>query len=275
MRKRILVLTILMSIGLAGCRKEKQSYDERLNWPDWWKSTLTTQRADAPGPGQQQTASSFNIWIIDAAGDPEILDQIWKPLNEVSSTDVQELRRLSLNGLRCAKGRLSDWPAVKEQLDRCQTRNHTQVPIQKTVGLFSPTALLSTPMEPKRTLFCYDRQGKLEGEDFGYSQLQLTLMFAGHIGNDRVRAVFSPKIVREVNRFEDMIPTPKRQTIEQELKQLSLVVDLAPDEFALIGPSTGKRGRLVVGSQLFESWEQGQEHTYLVVVKPVAFGPGT
>jgi hypothetical protein len=78
-----------------------------------------------------------------------------------------------------------------------------------------------------------------------------------------------------VNRFENLTPRPRGQTIEQELKQLSLVVDLAPDEFALIGPSAGKRARFVVGSQLFESWEQGQKHTYLVVVKPVEFGPGT
>lgn len=257
----ILVSAVLAVGGFGGCRQQMPAADV----PD-------AARPARPG---WNVLNSFHIWVLDSAGDREVLDQIWSYLDDVSPGDVGHSKLLNLNGLRCGTGHVDDWPAVKGLLDRCQTVARTRTPVEKTVGLFTPTVLLTSGFA-SRTLFYYDRAGRVRGNDFGPSRLQLLLVPVGKLGDGRARVVFSPRLLIPASRFAHLArkagrvkPRARAKTIGEELEGLSIVVDLNPDEFALLGPSPGKRPKHLVGSQLFERWERGQRHTFLVVVKPM------
>jgi hypothetical protein len=181
------------------------------------------------------------------------------------SKDWQLLHR---NGLRCGIGQYSDWPTLKTQLEKCGTKTRSQT--QVSLGGFSPVSLLSDKFRNERTLFYYDRNGQVHGKDFGPSHLTFILSTAGRMPENRVRLIFSPKIAKPGtgNDQLDIIEEMKKSPVEQELENFSVIVDLGPREFALIGPSSKEIASSLVGSQLFVQWDKGQRKSLLILVSP-------
>jgi hypothetical protein len=134
-------------------------------------------------------------------------------------------------------------------------------------------------MREDRILFYRDVHGRMRGKPFGLSRLELVLTSPGRVGDGRIRVVLSPRLVRPVNALTVPKGVPgsaraakdhdsrKHKTVQQELEDISIVVDLGADEFVLLGPSTGKMSDHLLGSQLFLNWKDGQRNSYFVLIR--------
>jgi len=142
--------------------------------------------------------------------------------------------------------------------------------VQVTLGQFSPVGVLADRTRPERTLFYYDREGKIHGEDVGPSRLEFSLMTAGRMPEGRLRVVFSPRIIGPESEFDRLAKAPAaRRGVERELENFSVIVDVGPQEFTLIGPSKKEMPHSLVGPQLFSQWEKGERKTFYVLVSPL------
>jgi len=273
----ILANVVWTGITVTGCSEQERRFEKlRTDFSNLFvrnPRSPTSKPADGSQP-RQSFINSFDVWILDSTGSSECLEEAWSHLDELFLPgNVEDWKVLSRNGLRCGKGQLSAWPTVKEQLDRCNTT--TGPAIELDVGLFTPVVLLTDPWKPDRTIFYYDRAGRPRGEDFQRSKLQLVLTTAGRTGAGRIRVIFAPRVVKRISSLERLAPRrrPRRpgegKTIQQELENLNITVDLGPDEFAVLGPASGKLAKMLVGSQLFLRWEKGQQHSKLILIKPV------
>jgi hypothetical protein len=276
-RKLSLLVLILPLLGLnsAGCQQPRQFNDSKWNWSNWFgtKSTTTmpaSPKADEAGPAKTTPTVSnmFFVQILKNAGSDRELREVWSYLDEASpiSTDWKMLHR---NGLRCGIGQYSDWPAVRAMLEKAGTK--IQGSFQVTLSGPSPMNLLSDKMRSERTLFYYDRNGRVHGRDFGPSMMQLTMVSAGRISDDRVRSIFVPRLFKPETNLERLMPVEgKRSMVEMALNDFNITVDLGVEEFALIGPNGGDMADSLIGSQLFQSSEQGRRLSYFILISPMS-----
>jgi hypothetical protein len=175
------------------------------------------------------------------------------------SKDWQMLHR---NGLRCGIGQYTDWPTLRDQLEKCETT--VRGSIQVTLGAFVPTILLADKFRTERTIFYYDREGQVHGRDFGPSSLEFTLTTVGRMPEGRIRVIFSPKVMKRRVAREGS----NTAATEQELENFNMMVDIGPQEFALIGPSTGPTAGTLIGPQLFSQWVNGQRKSLFILISP-------
>ena len=133
--------------------------------------------------------------------------------------------------------------------------------------------LLSDNFRSERTIFYHDRDGHVYGRDFGPSTLVFSLMTAGRMPQDRVRIIFLPRIVRPVSPLENVArlenTTASKDRIAQTLEDLSFFVDMGPEEFTMIGPSSQETANSLIGSQLFRRWDGGQKKNIFILINPV------
>lgn len=270
MSKRIGSVSLLFLIVAAGCQTPTRKFG---TWKEFWspaadpapnKSTTQSAQSEiAPLPAPYPENNSFNIRILESTGSPEALQTAWSYLDEASpvSKDWQMLHR---NGLRCGIGQYSDWPTLKEQLDKCRTNVRNE--IQVTLGTFVPTSLLSDPMKSERTIFYYDHEGRVHGKDYGASSLDFTLTTAGRMPEGRIRVIFSPKIMKRRTIAREGFDNALQG---QELENFNVMVDIGPQEFALIGPSATQTAGTLVGPQLFQQWQNGQRKSLFILISPV------
>lgn len=270
--RRWLVL-ILLCTAVLGCRQERRFDDWKWKWPGASKkSTAATTQEEG---GSRRSANVFQVWVIDLTGSGAGLDQAWSYLDEMLPGKVQNWPMVNRNGLRCGIGQVGDWPAVKKELDECGARVKSQTELN--IRLFSPIVLLSDEFKEDRTVFFYDQVGRARGMDYGRSKLQFLLATVGRTGTGRTRVVFSPRIVQPVYPLQRYSAASNergkaRKTVKEEIEDFSVVVDLGPEEFVLVGPTSGALPDSVIGSQLFLRWEEGQRHTTMILVKPVETG---
>jgi hypothetical protein len=267
-RMRHILLFSMIFFAIFGCRQQQQPQPDawKWKWPAWGKTQPATTQNTTPGEPKTPAVVSnfFNVRILESTGTDHQLNEAWSYLDEAApvSGDWQLLHR---NGLRCGIGQYSDWPAIKQQLEKCGTRMKTD--LQVSLSSFAPMNILSDQMKSERTLFYYDCNGRTHGRDFGASTLQFTMTMAGRMAGGRVRAVFSPKIIRPISQLEQITGKENRKsTIEQELENFSIIVDLGPEEFAIIGPSGREMADSLVGSQLFLGWNQGQRRSTFILI---------
>jgi len=269
------VILLLFWLIPAGCQQTRQFDDAGWNWPKWLSGKTATSAPASIAVGETQKAkvmpkvsnNMFSVRILKNFGSDRELREVWSYLDEVSpiSTDWQMLHR---NGLRCGIGQYSDWPAVRSQLEKAGTKIHGN--FQMTLNGQSPMNLLSDKVRSERTLFYYDRNGRVHGRDFGPSMMQFTMVAAGRISGDRVRAVFIPRLFKPENNLERLMPAEnKRSMTEVTLENFNITVDLGAEEFALIGPSVGEMADSLIGSQLFLGWDKGQRLSYFILISPM------
>jgi len=265
----------LCLLVLGACQPQTRQFSAwKWTWPNW-NQNPTTAPASQPAASQSAeprepdpiVSNFFNIQILECAGTDECLQNTWSYLDETSpmSKDWKVLHR---NGLRCGIGQYSDWPTLKDQLEKCGSKTRTQT--QVTLGGFSPVTLLTDKFRSERTVFYYDREGQVHGRDFGPSRLTFVLTAAGKMPEGRVRLIFSPKIVKpgSGNDQLDALESPRKSQLEQELENFSVIVDLGAREFAMIGPSAKEMASSLVGPQLFSQWNKGQRKSLLILVSP-------
>jgi hypothetical protein len=274
------VLFLTASITLTtGCQQQQsREFDAwKWKWPVWTtkpaqSSTTQTSPANAPSAPTPIISNSFTIRILESTGSDLQLNEAWSYLDEAApiSGDWQMLHR---NGLRCGVGQFSDWPTVRQQFEKCGTRVKTE--LQVSLGSFAPMNILTDPMKSERTIFYYDRDGRTHGRDFGPSSMQFTMTMAGRMAGGRVRTIFTPRILRPTSSLEQFVGKENRKSMtEQELENFGIVVDLGPEEFAILGPAGGQMPASLVGSQLFSSWSQGQRRSTFILISAVQLEPG-
>jgi hypothetical protein len=271
----VIVMGALLA-GVCGCGKQSRRFDmASFDWFGLKKGgTVGVAQSQPTRPATGNPfVESYRVWIFRSTGTDACREQGWSYLDELLPGAVQDAKVLASNGLRCGVGRVSDWPKVKEQLEACQTiTSRENSPMDIAVARMSSIVLLSDEMKRDRTLFYYDRNGRLRGCD-GASKLQLVLISGGRIAEGRRRVVFSPRILEPTNRIKAMTdaarPASATPTVEKELENLSFTVDLGPEEFVLLGPRNGELAASLIGAQLFTKWDQGQRGVYLILVKPV------
>jgi len=262
------LLVVLGLIAPAGCRNPPYTVGvERSDWT--WPGTKPKSAAPAP-PIRRPLITNYEIVMFRSTGDDACLEQVWSYLDELLPGSRQQWQMLIRNGLRCGLGQIGDSQALTAQLERCQTRLDRKSEMSLTA--FAPIVLHTDPMRPERILFYYDQNGRASGRTLGPSALQLVLTSAGRTGTGRMRVILTPRIVQpESSTFEMLRPeTPpgKYKTIEEEIEGLSIVVDIAPNEFALIGPASGSVSTHLLGAQLFLHWDQGQQQKIFILIRP-------
>ncbi len=272
--KALLPLLVLVLAGSAGCRQERRFEGEKTDWFGWARGREAGEVSEGDTGPPRIAGNVFEVWVFTSGPEQEALEQAWSYLDELLPAQVKDWKTLNRNGLRCGIGRSEDWPLVKAALEESMTTTSREnPPLQISVGHMSSAILISDDFQKDRTLFYYDRAGRLRGED-GPSKLELVLGSPGRTGQGRVRVVFSPRVVEP--------PSPLRgaaersvsgKSVARELENLSIVADLGLDEFALVGPTASDLPKSLIGSQLFVRWEDGERHTNLVLVKPVAEVP--
>ncbi len=267
MLKTILSVGLVLLVMAIACRTPTRQFGP---WKGFWSGPatqnsagVTTQSAAATAPPQPSFAqtNNFNIRVLESTGSREALQTAWSYLDESSpvSKDWQMLHR---NGLRCGIGQYTDWPTLREQLEKCGT--HVRSDIQVALGAFIPATLLADKFRSERTIFYYDREGQIHGKDFGPSSLEFTLTTAGRMPEGRIRVIFSPRIMKRRAAREGVAPAGT----EQELENFNVMVDLGPQEFALIGPNAGQAAGTLLGPQLFLQWENGQRKSLFILISP-------
>jgi len=265
-----------ITLALVGACQQPSRQFINWKWPTWnqnqSKDKATTQPATsapakAPEAPPPVVSNCFNIQLVECAGTEEGLQTAWSYLDE-SSPLSKDWRVLHQNGLRCGIGQYSDWPTLKLQLEKCGSKKRSET--QVSLSGFSPVSILSDKFRSERTLFYYDREGQVHGKDFGPSRLTFILTTAGRVPEGRVRLIFSPKVAKpsKGNEQLDMLEEMKRGSVEQELEDFSVVVDLGPREFAMIGPSSKQMATSLVGPQLFVHWDRGQRKSLLILISP-------
>ena len=265
---------------ITGCQSEKRRFDNwRWSWPEWWKKSSSAEQEITPKPLVKKSLQKirigryFDVRILDSTTNNECLQTIWSYLDELSpvSRDWQVLHR---NGIRAGVGQYSDWPALKQQLEKCGTKLEGQ--IQLALGSFRSTTLITDKLRQSRTLFYYDNDGKFHGKDYGPSQLRLTITSAGKVTGNRVRIILVPKIVIPRARFEEFTNTKirrKTDAIENEFEKFSITIDVGPEEFVLVGISNLNLPDSLLGTQLFTQWKNGQKHSLFVLLSPMTLEP--
>lgn len=274
-------------VGCGGEKREFSSDDWKWKWPQWGKSTSQPTTAPAqpstkntgPTPVTQRI-NSFQVWVFRSVGSDECLERAWSFLDELLPGSVQNWDVITKNGLRCGIGQLADWASVKDQLENCQTTtDRDQPPTMRYIGFLSPTVVRSDEMRDDRILFYRDVHGRMRGKPFGPSRLELVLTSPGRVADGRIRVVLSPRLIRAMNtlvapknvggnaRAATDRDSRKHKTVQQELEDISIVVDLGPDEFVILGPSSGKLSDHLLGPQLFLGWKDGQRNNYFVLIR--------
>jgi len=272
-RINIFVLTVTVLIGCQAQTRQFKTW--QWTWPKWPGTQTATQPATHPATTTKTKETSitqvagnfFDVRILESTGSEQCIQNAWSYLDESSplSKDWQLIHR---NGLRCGIGQHSDWPTLKAQLEKCNTRVRGEFQIE--LGSTTPMTLLADKYRAERTIFYYDRDGRSHGMDFGASVLQFTMTTGGRMPEGRVRAIFTPRIVKRTANYERlMTPDTKRSEIELELENFSIIVDMGAREFALIGPDSKKTAATLVGSQLFLPWVQGQRKSIFILISPV------
>jgi len=275
---RIIILAALICAGGYACQQQRRFQDRSANRPGWRDNDSGGPGDTARGPAPRRSSNTFLVWVFRSTGDQACLERVWSSyLDELLPSGVQNWQVINDNGLRCGIGQVSDWPAVKQALERCQTGTSPKNPPTETyVGFMSPAVVRSDPTRAERNLFYRDLTGRQRGRTFTNSKLELVLVSGGRTGNGKTRVVFSPRIVTPRKAFRAVRPARRRaaksKSIKQELENLSIVVDLGPEEFVLLGPSSHARSKYRIGSQLFVSWEHGQRNTYFILVRPGPVG---
>jgi hypothetical protein len=273
----VLFLTAWIILA-AGCQQQQsREFDAwKWKWPIWTTKpaqspTTQTSSAKAPSAPAPVLSNSFTIRILESTGTDLQLNEAWSYLDEAApiSGDWQMLHR---NGLRCGIGQFSDWPTVRQQFEKSGTRVKTE--LQISLGSFAPMNILTDPMKPERTIFYYDRDGRTHGRDFGPSSMQFTITMVGRMAGGRVRTIFTPKILKPTSPLEQLAGKDNRKSmIEQELENFGIIVDLGPEEFAILGPAGGQMPASLIGSQLFSTWNQGQRRSSFILISTAQLEP--
>lgn len=268
---RLGVLFLAMMIGgNVGCQQQSREFDlwKRPVWLGEKASTPSPQSSSVESSGDSTTVvqalNCFTIRILESTGSDRELNEAWSYLDEAAPMN-EDWQMLHRNGLRCGIGQYSDWPTVRKQFEKCGTRVKTELPV--ALGTSTPMNILSDSMKSERTVFYYDRDGRSHGRDFGASMMQFTMTLSGRVAGGRVRTIFTPKILRPTSSLEHLTGKETRKSmIEQELENFSIVVDLGPEEFAIIGPSRQEMASSLVGSQLFLGWDQGRRRSTFLLI---------
>ncbi len=272
-----IVLIVIFSI--IGCKSDKKRFDDwQWSWPNWWQKSDKSSAQVNSKPIVTKSLPKikigryFDVRILDSTGNNECLQNVWSYLDELApaSFDWQVLHK---NGIRAGIGQYSDWPVLKQQLEKCNTKMDSQ--IQLALGSFRSANLLTDKYKNSRTLFYYDNDGQFHGQDYGRSQLRLTITSAGRVSGDRVRIILAPKIIIARTSFGQIRPLNKKKkrkkeyTIEKELEKFSITIDLGANEFVLIGISDLNIPDSLIGAQLFTQWKNGQKHSFFVLISPM------
>jgi hypothetical protein len=266
------VAGILVLLVTTACQMPTRQFG---SWKGFWPAAsnqapgvAATQPAAQASPQRSYSQSNyFNIRILESTGNPEALQNAWSYLDE-SSPVGKDWQMLHRNGLRCGIGQYSDWPTMKDQLEKCGTKVRGDVQVQ--LGGFVQTTLLADKFRSERTIFYYDHEGRVHGKDFGASGLEFTLTTAGRMPEGRIRIIFSPKIIKRGSR-EGL----NSSRTEQELENFNVMVDLGGQEFALIGPSSSQMAGTLLGPQLFLQWENGERKSLFILVSPAVLAEKT
>jgi len=272
-----LIITICLIIG---CQSEKRRFDNwHWSWPNWWKKSPSSDESRHPKPPVRKSLPEikigryFDVRILDSTANNECLQNVWSYLDELSPVSI-DWQVLHKNGIRAGVGQYSDWPALKQQLEKCNTKLESQ--IQLALGSFRSASLLTDKFRNSRTLFYYDNTGKFHGKDYGPSQLRLTITSAGKVTGSRTRIILTPKIISPRSRLEQFTRKKikrKTSTIETELEKFSIIIDIGPEEFVLVGISNLNLPDSLLGSQLFTQWKNGQKHSFFVLLSPMTLEP--
>ncbi len=280
--RRIYLIVIAVIFLIAGCQSDKKRFDNwQLSWPNWWNRPKNTTEQVSPKPIVNESLPEikigryFDVRILESTGNNECLQNVWSYLDELSPISFN-WQILHKNGIKAGIGQYSDWPALKQQLEKCNTKTDSQ--IQLALGSFRSASLLTDKYRNSRTLFYYDNDGRFHGKDYGKSQLRLMITSGGRVSGNRVRIILTPKIVIPRTSFGQItrikkIKKKKEHTIEKELEKFSITIELGAKEFVLVGISDLNLPDSLIGTQLFTQWKDGQKHSFFVLISPMALEP--
>jgi hypothetical protein len=260
-------------VFVIGCGEQNRSTTQ----PFWKKSANMSQtdekntqgKKEESSPIQSPMISYYEVRLIESPKEKKNFEKVWSVLEETSASGrAWDLYRR--NGIRCGIGQMTDWPNVKKLLDSSEARVNGQM--QVGIGSFTPADLLSDGVRAERTIFYYDQEGKMRGQDFGSSALVFSLAMAGRMPDNKIRLLLAPRIVRRKSGIENAAPAQRTRSVgfENQIEALCFVVDLGQDEFVLVGSAGDNQPETLVGSQLFSRFDRGQRYNRYILISPMA-----
>lgn len=243
------------------------------------QSQTPAPAADPPPPSQPATQPVFDITplptlidlgyfqIVVPEGAVSRNDEFWKNVPD-AAVDGEENRQLQWNGLRVGEGDFDHWKPCGDVLKRAGAQFtighfYSVVPSDQEIPVSGDIA--------RQTLFWFDRQGRLIGEDYDHCQDILCYTFGPSSEYPgRVKLDLTP-MVRAVRQRIEITALNNEQDIQfvssQHLFDVGLSVDLPKGKFLVISPSADAQRETSIGHRFLTSdAHAGRRETIFVFV---------
>jgi hypothetical protein len=209
-------------------------------------------------------------------------ERVWSQL-DTAAIPADSAAMLQPNGLRAARGKLSAWPAIKQIIEK---EEHVEI-AQNGMPLRNGAPLVIEPeSQPKeQTLFLIRRDGKPAGASFPRSTNVLRVDYGIPVTNPNAVMI---EVFPEIRLHG--VPVRPRLTLNgwvdeqlelphRSLRELMVRIEIGPDEFLVIGPSSAAHQAYLPGTLLLceqidgKAWESVYFITPKVVSSAGSMGP--
>lgn len=203
--------------------------------------------------------------------------RIWNHLDgEVIPAETARL--LALNGFRTARGRVDAWMPIKALLDSEKDVTSTQSKLRASNGF---PLILELDSEPRdRTFFLFRPSGHLAGADYpqSVSSFRVEYTVPPTAPSELVVEVMPEIRLTETRRPPPMTVDeflgPRTEQISRVIRELTFKMQLAPEEFFVIGPSESVHSGHRIGALMLCEEQEGRRYESMYFVTPRVVSTG-